>query len=113
MCLLVFVCVCVCVCVDTGTALENGEQEAHGVQKPGKTNPWIHSAICSGCLVVFLHLSWPVGLFLSFNIRSLPPCSSPHFSSALVCSLIVISELSMQVVSCSHCSATSCQSTSV
>lgn len=25
------------VCVDMGIALENGEQEAHGAQKPGKT----------------------------------------------------------------------------
>lgn len=28
--------VCVCICVDTGTALENGEQEVHGAEKPGK-----------------------------------------------------------------------------
>lgn len=26
----------VTVCADAGAALENGEQEAHGVQKPGK-----------------------------------------------------------------------------
>lgn len=28
--------VCLFVCADTGTALENGEQEGLGVQKPGK-----------------------------------------------------------------------------
>lgn len=43
--LLVFVCVCVYVCADMGTTLENGEQEAHGVQKPGKKYPTIPSAV--------------------------------------------------------------------
>lgn len=28
--------ICLLVCADSGTALENGEQESHGVQKPGK-----------------------------------------------------------------------------
>lgn len=37
MSLLVFV----FVCADAGTAMENGKQEARGVQKPGKTCPTI------------------------------------------------------------------------
>lgn len=41
-CFCVFV--CVNVCADAGAALENGEQEVHGVQKPGKIFPTISSA---------------------------------------------------------------------
>lgn len=44
------------VCADSGAALENGEQETHGVQKPGKIHPTIFdaahwSAIKTACLL--------------------------------------------------------------
>lgn len=48
MCSLLYVYFCACVHADTGTVLENGEQKAHGAQKPGKThltpNPFTSAA---------------------------------------------------------------------
>lgn len=78
MCLLV--CVCVSVRVDTSTALENGEQEAHGVQKPGKPYPTIPSAVY---LVIFHP---PItALFLVFQ-----PPPFPHVGCLWARALVVL-----------------------
>lgn len=106
-------CCCVYVCVDTGTALENGEQEAHGVQKPGKIYSTIPSAAGQSPKAAWSSSSTDHGLFIFSCLLTLFT-SFLFFTSAPFCvcvcdTLSIISGLSEQDVNCSHCSSTAFQ----
>lgn len=108
-----FACFCVCVCVDTGTALENGEQEAHGVQKPGKTYPTIPSAVFWSAKASWSYSSTNHGLLvfscLSALFTSFLFFSSVQFSLCVFALFSIISGLLEQDVSYCHYPPTSCQ----
>lgn len=75
---------CLLVCADSGTALENGEQESHGVQKPGKALlqfPTLPFELQQKLPVHRREQSWLLCLFdfflLSLFFSSFFYCSSP------------------------------------
>lgn len=75
---------CLLVCADSGTALENGEQESHGVQKPGKALlqfPTLPFGLQQKLPVHRREQSWLLCLFdfflLSLFFSSFFYCSSP------------------------------------
>lgn len=73
--------VCLFVCADLDNSLENGEQESHGVQKPGKRHPTIPSAACWSAIKATCSLSWVIMSFLAFF---LPFFCSPVVAHSLV-----------------------------